>query len=166
MSRFITLFFLLSLFSRSNGQEFGKSNIIGNWYNYENTVKTKETVMYTETLFSFNKYYFYQNILSLPSEYFVKEDRMYLVGELIKDTLIIEKPIFLDKNTLKIAVKKPEYIILKRVIDINTLEDFVNQKIDEKTYYPSFLKRKEYWEKYGKLPENGDFNNPPKCKEW
>jgi hypothetical protein len=71
----------------------------------------------------------------------------------------------LNSNTLKIVFEEPDYIILKRVIDSNKLGDFVKQKIDEKTYYPSYLKRKNYWEKYGMLPENGDFENPPKMNK-
>ena len=143
--------------------ELKKSDIIGSWYPYIDTRIEVEEMTYREQYFNDNEFYFYQPILSMPYHYFINESKMYWLGLSKKDTLIIEKPVLIDKNTLKIVVKKPEYIILKRVIDINTLEDFVNQKIDEKTYYPSFLKREEYWKKYGVLPEDGNFESPPKC---
>ena len=82
-----------------------------------------------------------------------------------KDSVYFGNINFLNKKTLKITYENSKhYFLLKRIIDTNTLEDFVNQKINEKTYYPSYLKRKEYWEKYGKLPENGDYENPPNYK--
>ena len=163
--KIIFLIICFIFFANYGSHSLSKNNIYGNWYPFINTRINPDEMNYVEQYFNHNEFYFYHPILSMPYRYFIKKNKMYWLGLLKKDTVIIEKPVFLDKNTLKMFVKKPDYIILKRVIDTNTLDDFVNHRIDEKTYYPSYLKRKEYWEKYGMLPEDGDFENPPKCSD-
>lgn len=163
MNRFILMFFLLVIFQSSDNKlEFEKSDIIGNWYNYENTIESD--INYTESFLGLHTYNIYQEVLFPDYGLFFKKDTLYSIG-ILNDTVVLGKPVFLDKLTLKITTRKTDkYIVLKRVIDTNTLEDFINQKIDEKTYYPSYLKRKKYWEQYGELPEDGDFDNLPKQK--
>ena len=143
-----------------------KINIEGNWYHYKifnNNISID--MEYVEMFFHNNKYEIYREVLYPTRKYFYKQDTLHYVT-IADDTLLLGIPVLLNKNTLKIATKEDDkFIVLKRVIDDNNLEDFVNQKIDESIYYTSFLKRENYWKKYGKLPENGDFDNPPECKK-
>lgn len=140
-----------------------KINIEGNWYHYKIFKNNISTDMeYVEMFFHDNKYEIYRQVLYPTRRYFYKKDTLHSVT-IADDTLLLGIPVLLNKNTLKIVTREDDkYIVLKRVIDTNTLEDFVNQKIDEGIYYTSYLKREEYWKKYGVLPENGDFDNPPK----
>lgn len=161
--KFILLLLCLVVLLSYNAVEKQKEQILfGNWYPYRDSGIKLEDMVYKEQYFSTNEYSFYEEILSMPYEYYVKGRKVYYVNLYGKDSVCLGSIDFLNKNMLKIEYENSKrYFILRRVIDSNTLEDFVTQKIDEKTYYPSYLKRENYWKKYGVLPENGDFNTPP-----
>jgi hypothetical protein len=166
MSKVVTcaLFLLAFIFGNQSIHHDVKC-FVGNWYIYKDTSVKETDKVYKEHYLSEKSINTYSTILIMPYSYFVRENKMYILSLSKEDTIFIEKPKLLNSNTLKIVFEEPDYIILKRVIDSNKLGDFVKQKIDKKTYYPSYLKRKNYWEKYGMLPENGDFENPPKMNK-
>lgn len=166
MNKIVLFLFLATSFcAKDKKTKQEKHIIVGNWYNFNDTTK-HSGINYTETFFSSKEFSLYEDVLIPPYEYYLKGNDIFQLNMSKSDTSHVGKLKFLNKNTLKIIPRKLNgHIILKRVIDSNTLEDFVTQKIDEKTYYPSYLIRKSYWEKYGLLPENGDFENPPKQVE-
>lgn len=159
------LFYLIFLLSCQPAEQ-EEQVLVGNWYPYKDTSIKLEDMTYKEQYINRGDYYFYQTILSTPYKYFIKKKKLCFVYFYGKDSICLGNISFLNKNTLKVRYENSKhYFFLKRVIDSNTLEDFVTQKIDEGVYYDSFLKRETYWKKYGVLPEDGDFENSPKCKE-
>lgn len=159
------VFFLFAILFGNQSKHYVEKSFEGSWYIYEDTSVIEVDRVYKEYYFSKKNINIYSKILIMPYSYFINDDKMFILSLSEDDTIFIEKPKLLNENILKLVLKEPDYIMLKRIIDSNTLEDFVTQKIDEKTYYPSYLIRKSYWEKYGVLPENGDFENPPKQVE-
>ncbi len=122
-------------------------NIMGNWYNYENTF-TKEYT-YTESYINHDTFVTYHDKsydFGSKQKYLLKGSVFYFIddnGDKIESSTIE----VVDNDSFKMRYEGEEgYLFFKRVKEESNLENYILKKTDKKAYLSAFLDRKKLWE--------------------